>query len=496
MADSWKLKLKQYKEPNADWQNTLSGGYLNIEGKVNPMTRYRDPDYIRDTNGNPTKDTANNGYWKVTAELTGLINPFTVPGTTTVVKETKIEVAFEGTEAWGKMMDYNSFSKYLAASAAEMIEDRYKKIFGVEIKLSTIFVKGEEEPKPKTETVSATPSNTTNVTETRGNTASGTTASGTTASVLDEGAYGELTFNVEEEFFFKGNIELGKLEIIGKGIIKQEAPEPVPEEGLDEEYTEEEAQAAAEMEAKIEALALFVPPDIKDSGSNNTNTADDTGGGNTESETNTNSTSAPIATGNAADFWSLLAVCACEDGDTQGRTDVAQSIYNRVLSGMFGGSTIKSVVTSTWQYEPAFDRSNRGQIHSSWKAIKSKETAISALIYTKSYSRATAISTLQSTYNAISDSKNQKEAKSYIAQRTDFLGKGLGKSWYHQTSGDSPDKSGKSSSSKPVRRNEDDNIFGNVVGPGSFKWGRKNKIADVPTQLFKDFKKDLFDDVA
>lgn len=257
MADSWKLKLKQYKEPNADWQSTISGGYLNIEGKVNPMTRYRDPDYIRDTNGNPTKDTANNGYWKVTAELTGLINPFTVPGTTTVVKETKIEVAFEGSEAWGKMMDYNSFSKYLAASAAEMIEDRYKKIFGVEIKLSTIFVKGEEEPKPKVDPVVGTPSTVTTVTETKGTTASGTTASGTTASVAsDTGAYGEFTFNVEEEFFFKGNIEFGTLEIIGKGIIKEEAeptpPDEMPDgEVLDEEYTEEESIATEEQ--------IFVP---------------------------------------------------------------------------------------------------------------------------------------------------------------------------------------------------------------------------------------------
>ena len=486
MPDSWKLTLTQYKEPNGAWQNTLSGGYLNIEGKVNPMTRYKDPDYIKDASGSPTKDTANNGYWKVSAELTGLINPFTNPVTNTEVKETKIEVAFEGTEAWGKMMDYKSFGEYLATSAKGMIENRYKQLFGVEIKLNAIFVKGEEETKPKTDPVAGTPSTVTNVVETKG-----MSASGTTASTAEIGAYGELTFNVEEEFFFKGNIELGTLEIVGKGIIKQEA-EPVPEEGLDEEYTEEEAQAAAEMEAKIQALAQFVPPDMgpDTSTGGNTNT-----GGNTDTETNS-STTAPIATGNAADFWSLLAVCACEDGDDQGRTDVAQSIYNRVLSKMFGGSTIKSVVTSTWQYEPAFDRSNRGQIHSTWKAIKSKETAISALIYTKGYSRSTAISTLKSTYNAISDSKNQEEAKSYIAQRTDFLGKGLGTSWYHQKSGDEPEKSGKSSSSKPVRRNEDDNIFANVVGPGSYAWGRKKKIAEVPTQLFKDFKKDLFDDVA
>lgn len=263
MADSWNLKLIQYKEPNADWQSTLTGGYLNIEGKVNPMTRYRDPDYIRDTNGNPTKDTANNGYWKVSAELTGLINPFTVPGTTTVVNETKIEVAFEGTEAWGKMMDYNSFSKYLAASAAEMIEDRYKKIFGVQIKLKPIFVKGEEtkpaETKPA-DTIAGTPSTTTTTTEVGPATsgASASDAAGATAVSLD----GEFTFNIEQENQFIGNNQFGTLFIVGIGEIKDESvdkpvEETMPDEALDEEFQESEYKGIEELDPEISAAPQF-----------------------------------------------------------------------------------------------------------------------------------------------------------------------------------------------------------------------------------------------
>ena len=92
----WTLKLNKYKDSTGNWQTTLSDGYLNIVGKVSQMTRYKEPDYITDQQGNPTANFANNGCYKVTAEITGLINPFTNPVTNAEVKETKIDVMVDG----------------------------------------------------------------------------------------------------------------------------------------------------------------------------------------------------------------------------------------------------------------------------------------------------------------------------------------------------------------------------------------------------------------
>ena len=248
MADYWKLKIQKYKDSTGNWQTTLTGGYLTIEGKVSPMTKYREPDYILDTNGNPTTEKVNSGYWKVTAELTNLINPFTNPITNTEVKETKIEAAYEG-EEWGKMVDYQNYSLYLARSVAEVIERRYKSLFGVEIKLTTKFEKGEEVNtttpivgSPSTTPIAGSPSTTTTVSgqTASGQTASGQTASGQTASAADTGLYGEFTFNVETEFLFNGNVEFGSLEIIGKGVIKEEKEDIPVEEVIDEEVIDEE----------------------------------------------------------------------------------------------------------------------------------------------------------------------------------------------------------------------------------------------------------------
>jgi len=303
---------------------------------------------------------------------------------------------------------------------------------------------------------------------------------------------GEFTFDVQEENHFNGvSFPFLKLEIIGVGEIKEtkidetvdETVDETIDEEIDEEYLEEESIAMLEMQFKVEALnALIEIAERKPQEESNDSGTNDSG---------TNSSSSPIAAGDDADFWSLIAICACEDSDAQGRADVAQSIYNRVLSNMFGGKKIKSVVTSNWQYEPAFMvPPNRGQIHSTWKAIKNKETAIAALIYTKNYTRAQAEAQLKDTYNQISNLTYQSKATTYVQQRTDFLGTGLGSSWILQATGDVQEKTNHSST-KPVRRNASDNIFANIVGPGSFKWGRKNKTAEVPNDLLTRFKGDI-----
>jgi len=284
MADYWNLKLKKYKDATGNWQTTLSGGYLNIIGKTSPMTKYKDSEYYKDTAGNNTTEKVNNGYWKVTAELTGLINPFTNPITNAEVKETKIEVAFEDTNGWEKTGDYKNYGMYLALSAAEKIQSRYKDLFGVEIELTPIFVKDEITTtpivgSPSTTPITGSPSTITNVSEkVSGQTASGQTASETAST--DTGLYGEFTFNVESEFLFKGNVEFGTLEIIGKGVIKEEV-ESVPDEELDEEYAETDFQGLEEKDMIFE-VAQFVgvgedeiqyatPPEGGASGSKNGN---------------------------------------------------------------------------------------------------------------------------------------------------------------------------------------------------------------------------------
>jgi len=259
MEDYWKLTLTKYKDSTGNWQTTISGGYLNIAGKTTPMKRYKDPDYYTDANGKQL-GKVNEGYWKVTAELTGLINPFTNPITNAEVKETKIEVAFEDGYGWDTMVDYNSYGKYLAMGAAGRIEKRYKDLFGVEIKLAATFVKGEEE-KPKENSAAAGTSGTSGGAKTVSETPTTAGTSGTSGTSGISGTAstpsldGEFTFNVEQEDKFIGvNNQFGTLTLIGAGEIKEEPtempeedmPENIPDDELDEEYLEDGFTATEE----------------------------------------------------------------------------------------------------------------------------------------------------------------------------------------------------------------------------------------------------------
>ena len=158
-------------------------------------------------------------------------------------------------------------------------------------------------------------------------------------------------------------------------------------------------------------------------------------------------------TGGNADFWTLVAISRMEDSDPQGSADVAQSIYNRVSSGIYGGKTIKEIVLRQGQYEPTWKYPRRGKTgvpNPEWYSIKDLASA----------SIATGISQsdLQRTAAALRNSKYQEEARKFIGGRTDFMG----------------------GSNKPgpgdIRRrgNEPNNFFGWFVGPAAKAYGAKN----------------------
>ena len=158
-------------------------------------------------------------------------------------------------------------------------------------------------------------------------------------------------------------------------------------------------------------------------------------------------------TGGNADFWTLVAISRMEDSDPQGSADVAQSIYNRVASGIYGGKTIKEIVLEQGQYEPTWKYPRRGRTgvpNPEWHAIKDLASA----------SAATGISQsdLQRTAAALRNSKYQEEARKFVGGRTDFMGGG--------------NKKG----AEDVQRttNTPNNFFGWFVGPTAKAYGAKN----------------------
>jgi len=264
------LKIKKIKTPtDANWVTDISGGYTEIKGRVYDFTKVKNGVINPDgSERDPFKDYY--GYWKASAELTGLINPFTNPITNAVVKEAKIEVSFTDERGWGNQMDEKNYFEYLIAGCVGKIKRRYKELYGVEIDLS--FVKVPDPPKeepvvtaPITASASGpSASNTTTTTEIAAATSSttGASASGASASNID----GEFTFNVEQESLFIGNNnQFGTLSIIGIGEIKDESiDKPVEElpvgpedEVIDEEYSEEEYKGEAEVDPKISAVNQY-----------------------------------------------------------------------------------------------------------------------------------------------------------------------------------------------------------------------------------------------
>ena len=161
--------------------------------------------------------------------------------------------------------------------------------------------------------------------------------------------------------------------------------------------------------------------------------------------------------GGSPDFWALAAISSLEDGDSQGRADVAQSIYNRAASGVFGSSSLKALIISGngGQYEPV------GKAVKEFKQIQDRESAIKAVMKAKGVGRSQAEKMINDTVSAITNPALKKKAAEFVENRTDFLGAGL-----------TPTEP----SSTPLkRRSSGDNIFGNYVGPGSYEYGKKSQ---------------------
>ena len=139
-----------------------------------------------------------------------------------------------------------------------------------------------------------------------------------------------------------------------------------------------------------------------------------------------------------ADFWSLITIAALEDGDPQGRADVAQAIYNRVganaaKKASYGGTSISAIVKKDGQFAVAFIDPSAKSIKDpgaatspEFKAINDKNTAIAAIISSKrkrgvTTTPAAAEKMLKDTYNALKDITLQNKAKAWVEGRTDFL---------------------------------------------------------------------------
>lgn len=167
----------------------------------------------------------------------------------------------------------------------------------------------------------------------------------------------------------------------------------------------------------------------------------------------------PSLTGGNAAFWTLVAVVSREDGDPQGQADVAQSIYNRAASGKFpGGTDIRQVILAKGQYQPTREypkRNPSGETNPEWFQITDAESAAKATGYK--------VSTIKGVANHITNPSLQKNAASWVENRTDFVGKGLTPS--------------NPSSTELRRRNPGDNLFGNFVGSGSYEYGKQSRSA-------------------
>jgi hypothetical protein len=169
-----------------------------------------------------------------------------------------------------------------------------------------------------------------------------------------------------------------------------------------------------------------------------------------------------IPSGNNADYWSLVAVCALENDTDQGRCDVAQSIYNRLLSGLYKADTIKGLIISEKQYAPV------GRAMSEFKQINSKETAIRAVMKSKDYVYDVAKKVVEKTQTALNNASLVESSKNFIGGRTDFYSVILKNVEPYKTN---------LANSGIATVERDNQIFGCFVGPGSINYGKTNPPA-------------------
>ena len=134
----------------------------------------------------------------------------------------------------------------------------------------------------------------------------------------------------------------------------------------------------------------------------------------------TNMSTPPPATitGKGSDFWTLVAVASLEDGDAQGRADVAQSIYNRAASGAYGGGekSIRKLIIADRQYQPTWDYPRKNpageKANAEWHSIVDAQTAAAAA--------GKSVAFIEQAAKDISNPTLQKRAKEFVQGRTDF----------------------------------------------------------------------------
>lgn len=182
---------------------------------------------------------------------------------------------------------------------------------------------------------------------------------------------------------------------------------------------------------------------------NNIKSEDDKGYSDPSLETGPGGT----VTGGNADFWSLVAIASLESGNAQGRADVAQSIYNRLASGIYGGKSIKELIVSGngRQYQPV------GRAVSEFKAISDKASAINAVMVANKLNKSQAEKFINDTASAIQNKDLQKSAAEFVGGRTDFWAQSL-----------NPPANGVGYVVRHGHR------FGWFAGPGSIAYGKKN----------------------
>jgi hypothetical protein len=158
-------------------------------------------------------------------------------------------------------------------------------------------------------------------------------------------------------------------------------------------------------------------------------------------------------TGGNADFWSLVAIASLESGNAQGRADVAQSIYNRLASGIYSGRTIKELIVSGngRQYQPV------GRAVREFRAISDRESAIHAIMKANKLNRSQAEKFINETAAAIQNKSLQQSAAQFVGGRTDFWAEGL-----------TPPANGVGYVVRSGHR------FGWFVGPAAIAYGKKN----------------------
>jgi hypothetical protein len=124
------------------------------------------------------------------------------------------------------------------------------------------------------------------------------------------------------------------------------------------------------------------------------------------------------------EFWTLVALCACEAGTNgQDQCDIAQTLYNRAISGAYGKNSVLGIILTPGQYQPVWSLpANHGPYkygppNEYWLKINDANSAAAAT------GKFSASQMLQFAAN-LRNPNYQAESKRFVGARTDFLGVG------------------------------------------------------------------------